>query len=299
MKNLFAATYAPMGKNGELNLSLVKQYASFLQRNDISGAFINGSTGDFLSLSTKERNLLLEEWAKNKSEELFLINHVGHNNLREAQLMAEHSKDKADAIAAIAPFYFLPGNLDKLVDYCAAIAGKAPELPFFYYHLPVLTGVNFSMNEFSERAKKRIQNFAGIKFTENNVVEFQKVNAAQKDLNVFFGVDEAFLSSLSLGAEGWVGSTYNQLSPLYHTIREAFEAKDIQEANRLQGLGILFVENLAKLGGFNGAGKSFMQMLGLDCGPSRFPHTSLSKNELEPILREFEDLGLTSYFSKI
>lgn len=43
MKNLFAATYAPMNENGELNLSKVKNYAGFLEKNKLHGAFINGS----------------------------------------------------------------------------------------------------------------------------------------------------------------------------------------------------------------------------------------------------------------
>lgn len=298
MKNLFAATYTPTKKDGELNLSLIQGYAEFLEKNKVHGAFINGSTGDFVSLSTLERNLLLEEWAKNKSD-LYLINHVGNTNLREAQEMAQHSQGKADAIAALAPFYFTPQDLNKLLDYCSSIAEKAPKLPFFYYHLPALTGVNFHMNDFISSAKKRMPNFAGVKFTENNVVEFQKVNATHADLQVFFGVDEGFLAGLSLGAKGWVGSTYNQLSPLYHAIKEAFENGDIQEANRLQGMGINFVEQLAYLGGFNGLGKSFMQLLGIDCGPSRYPHNTASKEELASVMKQFKSQGLEPYFSKI
>lgn len=297
MKDLFAATYAPMKNDGELNLSTIEQYGKFLRKNRVHGAFINGSTGDFVSLSTTERNLILEEWARTISD-LKLINHVGHTNLREAQEMAEHSNDRAHGIAALAPFYFVPQDLNKLLDYCSSIAEKAPKLKFFYYHLPALTGVNFPMNDFIKAAKEQIPNFAGVKFTENNVVEFQKVNTAHPDLHLFFGVDEGFLPSLSLGAKGWVGSTYNHLSPLYHAIRESFEEGDIKEANRLQGLGIAFVEQLAQLGGFNGYGKSFMQVLGVDCGPSRFPHRTASKEQLNQVLEQFKRAGLQPYFSK-
>lgn len=298
MKNLFAATYAPMKTTGELNLDLVHAYAGFLKNNEVYGAFINGSTGDFVSLSTHERNQLLEQWAAHK-EDLKLINHVGHTNLREAQEMAQHSRDKADGIAALAPFYFVPQDLNKLLDYCASIAEHAPELPFFYYHLPALTGANFSMEAFIPLAKEHIPNFAGVKFTENNLVAFQKNNAAHQDLHVLFGVDEAFLPSLALGAKGWVGSTYNQLAPLYHAIKQAFEAGEIIKANQLQGLAISFVEQLDGLGGFNGMGKSFMRLLGMDCGPSRYPHTTAETNQLNTVMETFKRSGLEPYFSKL
>lgn len=298
MKNLFAATYAPMTKAGKLNTGIIKDYSEFLSHNKVFGVFINGSTGDFVSLGIEERNELLEKWASEKPSELYLINHVGSNNLREAQAMAEFSADKADAVAAIAPFYFVPGSIDLLLDYCAGIAEKAPNLPFFYYHLPALTGVNFDMTRFSGLAKSRIPNFKGIKFTENNVVEFQKLNSAHEDLDVFFGVDEAFISSLALNAKGWVGSTYNHLSPLYHAIEKAFSDGDIIKANKLQTLAISFVETLAGLGGFNGAGKSFMKSLGLDMGPSRYPHTTLSDGQLQEVRKKLEDMGLSNYFSK-
>lgn len=299
MKNLFAATYAPMHTNYELNLDVVESYAGLIKNNRIDGVFINGSTGDFVSLSTSERQELLTEWAKHSGENLYLINHVGHTNLVEAQKLAKHSNDKADAIAALAPFYFVPRSSNQLVEYCASIAENAPDLPFYYYHLPALTGVQFSMVEFAQKAKKEISTFAGIKFSENNVVEFQKLNCKEPGLDIFFGVDQAFLSSLPLNTKGWVGSTYNHLAPLYHKIQKAFCQGDFEEANHLQTLSINFIEVLSKYGGFNGAGKSFMKKIGIDCGPSRFPHSTLSEQELEEVEITFQKLRKEKHFCQL
>ena len=55
MKDLIAATYAPMYPDGTLKLDIIKTYGAFLKSNKVSGAFVNGSTGDFVSLSTNER----------------------------------------------------------------------------------------------------------------------------------------------------------------------------------------------------------------------------------------------------
>ncbi len=297
MKNLFAATYAPMKDDLSINAEMVGQYADFLKRNKLFGVFINGSTGDFVSLTTNERTELLEAWADHRANGLYVINHVGSNSLKEAENLAAMSVGKADAVAAIAPFYFKPSNSHQLLDYCKSIAAKAEDLPFYYYHLPVLTGVNFSMLQFAEMAKEQIPNFAGIKFTENNLVEFHKTSLYHPDLDIFFGVDEAYYSSLGLQANGWVGSTYNHLSPLFYKIKSEFDEGNLKEAAKLQNLVVKFVETLSSYGSFNGTGKSFMKKLGVNCGPSRFPHTTLQKEEIQQAFNHFNDCGLSKYFS--
>ena len=297
MKNMFAATYAPMKEDFSINPEVVGEYSKYLLRNNVFGVFINGSTGDFVSLTGNERNELLEAWSDQRENGLYLINHVGSNSLKEAEDLAKASVGKADAIAAIAPFYFKPAKLQQLLDYCKAIAAQAGDLPFYYYHLPVLTGVNFSMTAFAEMAKEQIPNFAGIKFTENNLVEFQKTNLNHPDIDIFFGVDEAFYSSLGSISKGWVGSTYNHLSPLFHEIKAEFDKGNFEKALKLQSLVVTFVETLSNYGSFNGSGKSFMSVLGIDCGPSRFPHPTLTKQQLEEASKAFDTMGLSTYFS--
>lgn len=298
MKSLIAATYAPMDAKGAVSTKIIPQYADFLKRNGVRGIFANGSTGDFASLSVNERKEIIEAWADQKSEDFFITNHIGDINLNHAVELAKHSADKVDAISTLAPFYFKP-NLEKLVFYCKTIAEAAPNVPFYYYHIPELTGANFDMVQFMQMAEEQIPTFAGLKFTQNNMIHFtlSKFDKNQK-FNVLFGVDEAFLSSLPLGATGWVGSTYNHLAKLYLTIKEHFEKGKHAEAAELQKKAIEFVNIVASYGGFNGGGKSFMRLLGIDCGIARFPHTTLNDSQLQEIYSKLEKLGLTEYLSK-
>ncbi|MCG2461142.1 dihydrodipicolinate synthase family protein [Flavobacteriaceae bacterium F89] len=298
MKDLIAATYAPMHKDGSLNLDIVKPYGKFLKSNKVAGAFVNGSTGDFVSLSTDERKQVTEAWSKNKPSDFHLVCHVGHNNLREARELASHAEDKVDGIAALAPYYFRLNSLGKLLEYCSEIAQCAPKTPFYYYHIPVLTGANFQMIDFLEMAGENIPNFAGIKYTQSNLIDFQKCMGFKNgSYKILFGVDEQLLSSLPYGAEGWVGSTYNHLAPLYYQIISSFKAGDMERATNLQQKAVHFVETLDKMGGFNGTGKSFMRLFGLDLGPSRFPHTTLSDNQLATVVKSFDKIGLLSLLS--
>jgi len=299
LKNLIAATYTPLQQDFRINLSAVKTYGTFLKRNQIAGAFVNGSTADFVSLNTEERKLIIDTWSKDKPSDFYLINHVGHNNLREAIALTEHCADKVDAIAALAPFYFKLNSLEQLLEYCKQIALAAPKLPFYYYHIPVLTGANFKMHDFLKIATKEIPNFSGIKFSKNDLIDFKFcLDYNNSSSNILFGVDELYLSSLPLGAAGWVGSTYNHLAPLYHKIKEAFENKDNILAGKLQGKAMRFVELLDHYGGYNGVAKGLMKTLGVDCGPSRFPHSSLNEQRYQQITETLKKEGIFQYTSR-
>jgi|TARA_B110000305_G_C19454323_1_gene649913 N-acetylneuraminate lyase len=298
-KKLIAATYTPLKEDSSINLELIPTYSDFLQRNNVSGVFVNGTTGDFTSLTVDERKLIINEWATKRNENFTVINHVGHTSLKIAKELTIHSAEKVDGISALPPFYFKPRSLQSLLDYCKEIAACAPNLPFYYYHIPILTGANFSMIEFLELADEQIPNLGGIKFSNNDIIGLRQCyNFKAGKYAVFYGVDEMFLSSLPYGIKGWVGSTYNHLAPLYHKIYEAFNKGDISLASELQDKSVQFVQMLDALGGFNGVGKSFMKIVGIDCGPSRYPHTTLSNKDLLEVKTQFEELNIMSYTNK-
>lgn len=298
IKNLIAAAYAPMNNDLSLNVNVVEGYGEFLLRNDVRGVFMNGSTGDFVSLTVEERKAITLAWSKFHNDKLYLIDHVGHTSLKVSKDLASYAADKVDAIAVLAPYYFKMNTISKLVEYCKEIACCAPDLPFYYYHIPVLSGANLKMIDFLKVASIEIPNFAGIKFTNNDFIDYLHCKKFDEGkYNILFGYDELFVASLPLGANGWVGSTYNHLAPLYRKIKEKFEEGNILEANELQRKAIRFVEILDSKGGFNGVGKGFMKSLGVDCGPSRFPHTTLSDEFYVEINNELKDLGLHNYLS--
>lgn len=298
--NLIAAVYTPMSQDCSLNTSIVNQYAYYLNKNKISGVFINGSTGDFVSLTTQERKDITLAWSSCKTKDLYLIDHVGDPSLEVAKDLAKHASDKADAIAVLAPFYFRIDSLDKLIYYCKEVSASAPNIPFYYYHIPSLSGAKIDILSFLKRASKEIPQFAGIKFTDNQLIDFLHCkNYSLEEYNILFGYDELFLPSLSLGANSWVGSTYNHLAPIYFKIKEYFDHGQMEKAANLQTKAIRFVEILNAKGGFNGVGKYFMKYLGVDCGPSRFPHINLEKKSELEIVNSLKALGVIEYLNHL
>ena len=289
-EGLIAATFTPFAADGSIDTGVVTRYAAHLRSQGVVGVFVNGTTGEGLSLSLAEREALAEAW-KAEGRGLKLFVHVGHNAVLDARRLAAHAEGiGADAIAAIAPSFFKPG-LDALVDWCATVASAAPRTPFYLYHMPSLSGVNVPMAAFLRRAAPRIPTLAGVKFTYENLMDYMEALSLDGGrFDVLFGRDEILLAALALGARGAVGSTYNSAAAPYHETMRAFAAGDMAAAREAQARAQSLVDILVESGDGVVCGKAMMPLLtGIDCGPVRSPLANFGQERLAWLAMRVEE----------
>lgn len=297
LTGLVAATHTPFTADGELNLAAVERQAEHLARNGVKTVFIGGSTGESHSLRVEERLALAQRWSEVlRDGDLRLVVHVGSNCLPDSCVLAAQAQSlKADAIAALAPSYFKPKSLDALIACSAEIAAAAPGTPYYFYDIPVLTGVSFSMPEFLARAPERIPTLRGIKFTNPDLMAYQKcLHANDGGFDIPWGVDEYLLAALSLGANGAVGSSYNFAAPIYQRVIAAFARGDLAAARAEQYRSVQLIELLAGLG-YMAAAKATMGLLGVDVGPPRLPNARLTEAEHSRLEAGLESLGFFAW----
>jgi N-acetylneuraminate lyase len=297
---LVAAVHTPFHDDGALNLEAVEKQAEHLLSNKITTAFVAGSTGESHSLALDERRQLAQRWMEATREtSLRVVVHVGSNCLPDAKaLSAQAGQLGAVAIAALAPSYFKPRSLDALIDCLAEIAAAAPQTPFYFYDIPALTGVTFSMPEFLARACHRIPTLAGVKFTNSDLMAYQLcLRADDGRWDVPFGIDESLLAALALGARGAVGSSYNFAAPLYQRLMKLVAAGDLQAAREEQFRSVRLIQLLASYG-YMGAAKATMGMLGVAVGPARLPNKALSAEETTCLGRDLELLGFFDWIRR-
>ena len=146
---LINAPFTPFYANGDVNLEPIPAYAAMLQKNGLQGVFINGSSGEGYMLTEDERMRLAEAWveaARALPGDFKVIVHVGSCCVRNSRMLAEHAqKIGAWGIGAMAPPFPKIGRIEELVKYCEEIAAGAPELPFYYYHIPAFNGAFLPM----------------------------------------------------------------------------------------------------------------------------------------------------------
>jgi len=297
MKTVGLIAAPPTGflTDGSIDLSVVAPLAEHLKRQGVVGVFVNGTTGEGMSLTTEEREALAVEWRRVLPAGMKLFVHAGHNAIGEATRLARHAQEiGADVVAAIAPSFFKPSGIDGVLDWCAPVAAAAPDLPFYFYHMPSMTGVNVSITDFLPMAATRIPNLAGVKFTFEAMGDY--LSALQLDggrFDVLWGRDEMLLGALAMGAEGGVGSTYNVIAPLYLKLIAAFKQGDFAAARALQAQAISLINLLAGSGNFFSALKAVLAAQGVPILPrTRTPLATLPDEHAKVIGEQALGMGV-------
>lgn len=289
---LIAAPFTPFREDGSLNLGVIPDYADHLVRRKISAAFVCGTTGEGPSLSVEERESVTEAWIR--ANRIPVIVHVGHTSLPDARRLARHAADHgAVAFSALAPFFFKPRSPAELVDWCAAVASAAPSLPFYYYHIPSMTGVSIPVLEVLKAAADRIPNFAGVKYTHEDLADFSDcLRHGNGKFDLLFGRDEILLDGIVAGARGAVGSTYNYASTLYLRLLSAMESGDLAQARYLQDQSVAMIAACSDTGVTHlAASKAIMAWTGVDCGPVRAPLQNLNKKGADILRDKLKDIS--------
>jgi len=300
-EGLVAAPFTPMDEGGNLNLSIIPEYYDFLEKNGVAGVFINGTTGEGPSLTQKEKQLQAMAWSEGLKSggKMRIINLVGGTSYQECIENAILSREAGiNAIAIVAPYYFKPADATQLAEFVARVGESVPEMPVYFYHIPVLTGVNIPMIGFLKKIAEMLPNFAGIKYTPEDFMDFLLcLNYENGRYDILWGRDECLLSALVLGCRGAVGSTYNYAAPLYIALIEAFNKGKLTEARKLQQLSVDIITLLEKYGGI-ATGKAFMKYAGIDCGKFRSPVKNMPDEMYGDFVGDVRRLGMDELFSK-
>jgi N-acetylneuraminate lyase len=294
IKGLIAAPFTPMNEDGSLKTGVIPDYAAKLKKDRLSGVFICGTTGEGMLMTPEERMEVAEKWIAEQTENFKVIVHVGTTSAKLSGELARHAEAKgAYATGSMGPLFLPPSGVNELVEFCAEVAAGAPGLPFYYYHIPSVSGVKIPMFEFIKKAKKHIPNLAGIKFTDNNFMDMQQcLRFDSSRWDILHGYDEQLLAGLVFGAKGAVGSTYNFMANLYYGVIDDFEKGNMEAAREKQLFSIKIIEILNKYGGAIPSGKAFMKQAGIDCGPCRPPIRNVKEILHESFVQEMEQLNV-------
>ncbi len=290
---LIAAPPTAFHADGSLHLGAVELQAERLLADGVDGVFVCGTTGEASSMTTGERMDLAKRWSEVlRGSPMHLLVHVGTNCVEDAKALARHASTLgAGGFAAVAPCYFKPADIRALLDVMAAIAGAAPDLPFYYYEIPSLTGIHLPSDRFLEAAVGRIPNLAGLKFSNNDLVMLQRCAAvAPGRLEIRIGSDELLLAALQYGATGAVGSTYNVAAPLFRGLLKSAGIGDILAARASQLASVRLIDLLAKRG-YLPSLKALLTARGVPMGPVRLPLRNLDAGSTAELLGELDALG--------
>ncbi len=296
LTGLVTATYTPFDPDtGEVNLDLIAPMTEHMLARGSAGFYVCGSTGEGESLSVGERKSVAAAFVKAADGRVPVIVQAGHNSGASARELAAHAAEiGADAISTLPPTYFKPASPEALMEFISQVAGAAPALPYYYYHIPNMSGVRFDMVALLRLAAERVPSFNGVKFSDfflADMMACQEFDGGRYD--ILFGSDEMMLGALACGAKGAVGSSYAFAAPLWRRIIDAHERGERDEAHRWMLKAARLVRMIAGAPGpYPACVKQVIwPLLGFDPGPLRTPQPTMSQAQIDAARQELDESG--------
>ena len=302
IKGLIDAPFTPFYPNGEVNLEPIAAYAAMLKKNGLKGVFINGSSGEGYMLTDEERKRLAEEWIKYADADFKVIVHVGSCCVKASRELARHAAEiGAWGIGAMAPPFPKIGRVEELVKYVEEIASGAPQLPFYYYHIPAFNGAFLPMVQLLKAGDGRVPSFAGIKNAFESIYEYNQCRLyGNGKFDMLHGQDETILPSLAMGgAQGGIGGTTNYNGRELTAIIDCWERGDLEGAREHQNFSQEVINVICHYRGNIVGGKRIMKLIGLDLGRNRTPFQNLTDEEEAAMQQELEAIGFFDRCNKL
>jgi len=293
IQGIIDAPFTPFDAEGNVNCAVVPRYCDMLVRNGLRGVFINGSSGEGYLLTEDERMQLAEAWTAAAPEGFIVIVHVGSTCVTSSRRLAKHAAEiGAYGIGAMATPFPKINRVQELAEYCSQIASGAPELPFYFYHIPAFNGAYLSMHDFLKYIDESgcIPNFAGIKYTYESLYEYNRcMRYGGGKYDMLHGQDETILPCLAMGgARGCIGGTTNYNGRCLVGIQKAWDAGDLEKARSLQNYAQDVIDVICKYRGNIVCGKRIMRLMGLDLGENRAPFQNITPEEEELLKQDLE-----------
>lgn len=236
IEGIITATVTPMGLNGKVDFSALKDLNLFLIGRGVHGLFCCGSTGEGVLLSEAERKEVAEATIKDATGRIPVIVHTGSIHVDEALRLTRHAKEIGAAAAGLIPPYYYAMDNAAIFEYFSAIAEAVPDLPLFGYNIP-MNVKNVIAPEILRELSSRYSNVVGIKDSSMDFMTFINYRQALPDqFCILMGNDAQIFSAVLAGGQGAVSATSTAYPEPVVAIWNRIRANDLAGARQAQGI---------------------------------------------------------------
>jgi dihydrodipicolinate synthase/N-acetylneuraminate lyase len=199
-----AAAVTPLRNGGAaLDEDAFVPVVDFLHHGGVDGLLAFGTNGEGILLSVVERKRGLRLFVEAAAGRLQVAAHCGAQTTADTvELAADAAEAGAEAVAVIAPPYFL---LDEEAQHShfAAAAGACAPLPFYVYEFARTSGYPIAVDVLL-RLQDDAPNFVGLKVSDTPWEAFERY--LLPGLDVFVGPESLIERGLRSGAVGAVSA---------------------------------------------------------------------------------------------
>ncbi|GGF70202.1 4-hydroxy-tetrahydrodipicolinate synthase [Azorhizobium oxalatiphilum] len=289
----FHGTYSvmvtPYDAKGEVDVATLERYVDWQINEGIHGLIPLGSTGEFLSLSDAEQELVAKTVIDRAAKRVPVLIGTGAEDTREVvRLSRRAEKLGADGVMIIPPFYSTPTE-DELFHHFKTV-GEAVSLPIMIYNNPATANVDLR-----PEIVARLSEIDTVSYIKESTLEVTRIRDIQRlcgeRMTVFGGI--LGFESFCEGAAGWVSVPSNiaprVMSDIYRLVAEKGDLAGARELYRKHFRIIDFVAGHYYVAG----AKATLSLMGLPVGLPRPPRLPLPEARMEMARKLVADFGLS------
>lgn len=243
-KNIFrglgVAVITPFTQDGNIDFYALRELINnVLQEGGADFLCVLGTTAETPTLTTEEKELIMETFVETVDGRVPLLLGCGGNNTRAVcQYLETANLEGFDGVLIVTPYYNKPTQ-EGLYQHFVAVADASP-LPVVLYNVPGRTGVNLTAQT-TIRIAEDCPNVVAIKEASGILSQIDAIIAGAPDgFEVISGDDSLTYPLLGLGAVGLISVVANafptEMSQLVHDTMEGNVDAALDTHRRFQNI---------------------------------------------------------------
>ncbi|MDX1404810.1 MAG: 4-hydroxy-tetrahydrodipicolinate synthase [Woeseiaceae bacterium] len=219
-------------RDGEVDYDAYRGLVEFQVSQGSHGVLVNGTTAEPSTLTTEERNRLVDIAVETVAGKIPVVAATGSQSLRETEELTQHAvKAGVDALLIVTPYYIRPPQRG-LIEYYLRLA-RQHETPWMIYHIPGRTAINVTLDSM-KRIRDKSPHFVGMKHAVNDLGFVTECLAEfGDDFKIFVGLEELSFPMMTIGACGLMNAVGNLRPAILAEMCEAVWSSDLQTGKAL------------------------------------------------------------------
>ena len=280
------ALITPFNKDFSIDYNSLEKLVEFNISNGIDYLVINGTTGESPTISSSERELLINTVVSVNKGRVPLVLGIGGNDTRSVvEEINSSSLEDISAILSVSPYYSKPTQ-EGIYQHYKYISNNTSK-PIIIYNVPGRTSKNI-LPATTLRLANDFDSIIGIKEAGGDMDQYlELINNKPKDFLIISGDDDLALSSVNAGGDGVI-SVIGQAFPrqfsdmINFALNNDFSSAQSINKQLSEMISLIFEEN-------NPAGiKSLLHEMNLCNDILRIPLLSVSPKLRRGILKELD-----------
>lgn len=282
IRGAYPVLITPMTQEQKIDWDGVKNNVHYFVDQGVAGIVINGSTGEFVSLSKEEKFQMVATVMEEVGGRIPVIVGTAAETTKETIEHTKQAEAHEAAGALIIPPYYMKPKENEMYHHFKEVF-RVTNLPIMLYNNPFTSGVNMS-TDLMLQIGKECENVRLIKESSGEIDKVRDLARKGKgDFEVFCGAEELVMESYFVGATGWISVAGNIVPKLVTDMYNHFQKGELEEAWAINDRILPLCTFLEGSGKYVQIVKRAMELTGNAGGPARFPRLGLSPEEDEKL----------------